>query len=275
MLHRSTLAFLWLRPAFALEWSLWTDAASHTSQSRHHKHQHGHEKQQGGGSERKALEIGVRAKLSNFQERTSVPADPLMRREQRRPRKGRHSHESRPSLHSGDHQKDIAASLLFAGNAPAPAGSVATTYEGGPAPSSPQGAEHGAFSDEAHPQDSNVVAPKNLAMAEAEAEKLDKLVAGAEGEAGMPDTAHTTAPPQVEDDSSSNEEQALMCIAIALVVICCAWSVGWVVFYKRFSSGPKDAPLVPEAMDDGREEAEDAGYEAEYEAEQVATGYSP
>jgi len=100
--------------------------------------------------------------------------------------------------------------------------------------------------------------PHTLKEAEAEVKKIDAVVAGAEGEAGLPDTTHTTPTPDkdLEDEDDEDNEKQLMWVALALMVLICAWSVAWGVFYKRFMT-PKEGKLLDEAEDAGEEEAEE------------------
>jgi len=88
----------------------------------------------------------------------------------------------------------------------------------------------GWFDRRGEPSNDHSTNPHSLEQAEQELEKIDKVVLGAEREAGMVPTATDTPDTEEEVDA---EEGALMWIALALISLCCVWSAGWgVVAYK-------------------------------------------
>jgi len=107
--------------------------------------------------------------------------------------------------------------------------------------------------------------PHTLQQAEAEVKKLDKVVEGAEGEAGLPDTTHTTPTPdkELEDEDDEENEKQLMWVALGMIALCCAWSVAWGVFYKRFTTPTKEK-LLDETEDQGEETHGEDQAEAEH-----------
>lgn len=203
------------------------------------RHGHSHSKPSINHADRKALEVGNDAKIIHMDK--SAPSPPLNSQESMM------RHE--PAQHAAAGARTGGSVLVAkanAANAPVPA--EVTQYKGA-APKT-----HSVLAAEPSP---NVTVPiQTLQDAEAEADKVGKLITGSEAEAGMPDTVHTTPIPLKEDDSEEQEEKALMWIAISLIVVCCAWSAGWVIFMRRFAS-KKDqikAGLLSEdaAEEDGR-----------------------
>jgi hypothetical protein len=112
------------------------------------------------------------------------------------------------------------------------------------------------------PNNPNVdVQINTLEDAEKEAEKVGKIVSSAEAEAGLPDTVHTTPYPGKDDDTEEEEEKAMMWIGIALIVICCAWSGGWVVFMRRYATKQEQVKAGLLSEEDAGED--DVGEETE------------
>lgn len=97
----------------------------------------------------------------------------------------------------------------------------------------------------------------NLAQAEQETEKFDKIVTGAEALASMPDSTKTTPVPEDEEEEKEGPG-AMMIIGIVLIVICGIWSIAWLVFVISIYS--KQPAKSGEAGEDAGEE--DAGEEA-------------
>jgi len=85
---------------------------------------------------------------------------------------------------------------------------------------------------------------------EAVLKKFDDIVAGAESEASLPDSRHTTPEPQ-EDEEESNKS-TYMCIAFVLVSLCACWSYAGFAFH-RWALSPKKELLVET---EGESEAE-------------------
>jgi hypothetical protein len=218
---------------------------------------HGHSK--GGHVDHNVLEVRNDAKIVSVEEKfgparsryaREATADPIMRHE-------------RPLQHSPDVAKSKGARtggsvLDIKFNNPS---ADVTTYQDGSGNTSNALAPH---------MDGVEVQLTDLTVAEAEADKVGLLVSSAEAEAGLLDTVHTTPYPGKEDDTEEEEEKALMCIAIALIVICCAWSCGWVVFMRRFATKKEQIQAGLLEEDAGEEDAgeEDAGEEEEEEKEE-------
>jgi len=93
--------------------------------------------------------------------------------------------------------------------------------------------------------------PNNIEEAEKEVEKIDLIVTGAEREAGLPDTVHTTPIPEqkLEEEEEKAEMKQRAMIALGLACVCCCWSClcikfhNWALGYKK-SKGDEAEALV-------------------------------
>mmetsp|Transcript_7579 Transcript_7579/g.13737 ORF Transcript_7579/g.13737 Transcript_7579/m.13737 type:complete len:280 (+) Transcript_7579:53-892(+) len=93
----------------------------------------------------------------------------------------------------------------------------------------------------------------NLAEAETEVEKFDKIVTGAEALAGLPDSTKTT--PEPEEKVEEKEGGGAMMIAgIVLIVVCGVWSCAWLLFVLSIYAR-QPAKSGPPGEDAGEAEA--------------------
>jgi hypothetical protein len=70
----------------------------------------------------------------------------------------------------------------------------------------------------------------NVEEAEDELNKLDKMIEGAEAQAGEADTTHTQPPPEAENDEEGGVPRAVM--ATGLLCVCCFWCGCCFAFHK-------------------------------------------
>lgn len=73
----------------------------------------------------------------------------------------------------------------------------------------------------------NVFGPLNEVEARREVEKMDRIIAEAEFRAGLPDTTHTTPPPEPGEDPIEQEERTGMYIACLIVLVLVACAAGY------------------------------------------------
>lgn len=110
--------------------------------------------------------------------------------------------------------------------------------------------------------------PVDIQMAEKELEKLDTVIAGAEAEAGLPDTTGIEPLPNVQKEDVEREtDSSLIWVAFLLIGVCCVWTMAWAVFARRFLAPKSEALLADQTEETG--EGEEYAGEGEGEADGV------